>query len=86
MVKNFHLPLPERTYRHLRAAAEKAHIPATVLAREAIDSWLHQEARRARAEAITAYAAAMAGTNFDLDPALESAGTDHLKKTLITNK
>ena len=36
-MKNFHLPLPEQTYTHLRAEAERAHVPATALAREAID-------------------------------------------------
>jgi len=42
-MKNFHLPLQEQTYAHLRAEAERARIPATTLAREAIDSWLQQQ-------------------------------------------
>src|SRR5438105_5715457 len=36
-VKNFHLPLPEQTYSRLRAEAERTQVPATALAREAID-------------------------------------------------
>ena len=80
-MKNFHVPLPEQTYSHLRAEAERAQVPATILAREAIDSWLRQQLRKARHDAITAYAADMAGTNFDLDPGLESAGIEHLVKT-----
>ena len=47
-MKNFHLPLPEQTYNHLRAEAERAQVPATALAREAIDWWLRQQLRKAR--------------------------------------
>ena len=77
-MKNFHLPLQEETYCRLRAEAERAQVPATVLAREAIQQWLRLRERRARHDAIAAYAAGMAGTEFDLDPELELAGTDHL--------
>jgi len=77
-MKNFHLPLPEQTYMQLRAAAERSRVPATSLAREAIDLWLRDQMRKARHEAIAAYAAEMAGTELDLDPALESAGVEHL--------
>ncbi len=80
-MKNFHLPLPERTYTQLRAEAERAQVPATKLAREAIDSWLRYRARQARHDAIAAYAAEMAGTDPDLNPELESAGIEHLMKT-----
>jgi hypothetical protein len=72
-VKNFHLPLPERTYGRLRAEAERSRVPATALAREAIDSWLRQQLRNARHRAIAAYAEEMAGTDLDLDPVLEPA-------------
>ena len=80
-MKNFHLPLPGRTHAHLHAAAEKARVPATALAREAIDAWLREQSRRARQAAIAAYAAEMAGTNLDLDPQFEAAGIEHLLKT-----
>lgn len=80
-MKNFHLPLPERTYTQLRAEAERAQVPATTLAREAIDLWLRHQLRMARHDAIAAYAEEMAGTNLDLDPDLESAGIEHLVKT-----
>jgi hypothetical protein len=66
-MKNFHLPLQEETYRQLRAEAERAHVPATELAREAIRQWLRLRERRVRHNAIAAYAAEMAGTEFDLD-------------------
>jgi len=80
-MRNFHLPLPDDTYKHLRAAAERTKVPATTLAREAIDAWLRHEKRRELAEAIAAYAAEMAGTEFDLDRDLEAAGIEHLLKT-----
>jgi hypothetical protein len=80
-MKNFHLPLPEPTYTLLRAEADRTQVPATTLAREAIDSWLRFQARKARHDAIAAYAAEMAGTELDLDYKLESAAIEHLVKT-----
>lgn len=77
-MKNFHLPLPELTYGLLKAAAERAGTPATALAREAIDAWLKQEARKSRHSEIAAYAAAMAGTDLDLDVPLEAAAVEYL--------
>ena len=80
-MKNFHLPLPEQTYLQLRAEAERTQVPATALAREAIDSWLRQQLRNLRHESIAAYAAAMAGSDLDLDADLEAAGIEHLINT-----
>ena len=79
-MKNFHLPLPERTYEHLRAEADRMRVPATTLAREAVDWWLRQQFRKTRQDAIAAYAAEMAGTHLDLDTDLESAAIEHLVK------
>ena len=80
-MKNFHLPLPEQTYAGLRAEAERTGVPATTLARDAVDWWLRQQYRKARHEAIAAFAAEMAGTHLDLDCGLESAGIEHLVNT-----
>jgi hypothetical protein len=77
-MKNFHLPLPERTWGDLRAEAERAQLPATAVAREAIDWWLRQQARKARHDRIAAWAKAMAGTDLDFDPDLELAGIEQL--------
>ena len=79
-MKNFHLPLPDQTYADLRAQAERMQVPATTLAREAVNWWLRQQFRKARQEAIAAYAAEMAGTDLDLDSGLESAAIEHLVK------
>jgi hypothetical protein len=80
-MKNFHLPLPEQTYTGLRAEAERTGVPATTLAREAVDWWLRQQVRKTRHDAIAVYATQMAGTHLDLDTDLESAGIEHLVKT-----
>ena len=80
-MKNFHLPLPEQTYNRLRAEAERTGVPATTLAREAVDWWLRQQVRKTRHDANAVYATQMAGTHLDLDTDLESAGIEHLVKT-----
>jgi len=80
-MKNFHLPLPEPTYSLLRAEAQRTRRPATTLARQAIDAWLRDQARKTTHDAIAAYAAEVAGTDLDLDRELESAGIEHLAKS-----
>jgi predicted transcriptional regulator len=80
-MKNFHVPLPDETYEHLRSAAERSKVPATAIAREAIDFWLRQELRKVRHDAITAYAAETAGSALDLDSNLEAAGIEHFMAT-----
>jgi hypothetical protein len=80
-VKNFHLPLPDETYASLQAEAERAQVPATALAREAINCWLKQQMRKTRHEQIAAWAAEFSGSELDLDRDLEAAGIEHLAKT-----
>ncbi|MEO8128434.1 MAG: hypothetical protein ABJF23_21025 [Bryobacteraceae bacterium] len=80
-MKNFHLPLPEEMYAGLRAEAERTGMSATTLAREAVAELLRQRAKKARHDAIQAYATEMAGTQLDLDADLESAGIEHLLKS-----
>jgi hypothetical protein len=86
VMKNFHLPLPEETYTGLRAEAERTGVPATTLARQAVDWWLLQQARKTRHDAIAAYAAEMAGTRLDLDADLQSAAIEHLLNTYKATK
>ena len=85
-MKNFHLPLPEQLYLRLKAEAERMQLPATTLAREAVDEWLRRQSRKARLDAIAAYASEMAGTPLDLDAELESSGIEHLVKTGKTTR
>ena len=77
-IRNFHLPLPEPTYRRLRDAAERTNQPATTLARHAIETWLRQHRRSMVREEIARYAVATAGTRDDLDDALEAASLEAL--------
>lgn len=77
-MKNLHAPLPDEAYDHLRTTAERSKVPATALAREAIDFWLHQQLRKSRHDAIAAFAAEAAGTPLDLDDELEAPGSEHL--------
>jgi hypothetical protein len=86
MMKNFHLPLSDQTYMSLRAEAERTGVPATTLAREAVDGWLRQQVRKAWHEAIAAYAAQMAGTRLDFDANLESAAIEHMLNTSKATK
>ena len=85
-MKSFHVPLPDQTYNLLRTEAARAQVPATSLAREAIDSWLRHKVQKAKHDAIAAYALEMAVTEFDLDLDLEAAAVDHLLKTGKGNK
>ena len=75
-VHNFHLPLPEPTYRRLREAAERTRQPATLLARHAIETWLRQHRRSLVREEIARYAAEAAGTRADVDEDLEAASLE----------
>jgi len=75
-VRNFHLPLPEPTYRRLRDAAERTNQSATTLARHAIETWLRQHRRSMVREEIARYAAETASTREDLDEDLEAASLE----------
>ncbi|PWB80161.1 MAG: hypothetical protein C3F08_05060 [Candidatus Methylomirabilota bacterium] len=77
-MKNLHVPLPQPLYRRLRAEAKRAHRPATVLAREAIDVWLAQQHRASVHQELASYARKVAGTSDDLDADLEAASVEHV--------
>ena len=77
-MKNFNLPLPEETYLQLRAASKRGKIPATAIAREAIEEWLKAQAKAETKLRIAAYAEEFGGTEFDLDRDLEAASVDCL--------
>jgi 3-methyladenine DNA glycosylase/8-oxoguanine DNA glycosylase len=78
--KNFHVPLDEDVYRHLKDAAERSGKAATELAREAIEAALMERRKAELDQSIAAYAAEVAGTTDDLDPDLERAAVEHLVK------
>lgn len=72
--KNLHVPLPEDVHAELKAQAQRVGEPATVLARRAIEERVRALKREQITDEITAYATAMAGTEFDFDPAVSAAG------------
>lgn len=85
-VRNFHLPLPEPTYRRLRDAAERTNQPATALARYAIEAWLREHRRTLVRESIARYAAEVAGSREDLDEALEAASIEQWRASKPAKK
>jgi len=78
-LSNFHVPLPPDLHEMLRDEAERSGMPATALAREALQSWLTQRRRQRLHEEIAAWAKDHAGTDLDLDKDLERAGLELLK-------
>ncbi len=77
-LRNLHVPLPGTLHERLRAEATRSGRPATTLAREAIEAWIREREREQISDHIAEYAAEVAGSAADLDPALERAGIDHL--------
>lgn len=75
---NLHLPLPDDLHSALRRAAASTDRPATEIAREALRNWLLAWERERLDEEVTAYAEAVAGSELDLDRALEAASIEHL--------
>jgi predicted transcriptional regulator len=78
--RNFHVPLPDEVHRQLREEAARRRLPATTLARQAIENWLEQRRAETLHEEIAAYAARHAATQFDLDEELQAAGIELLNQ------
>jgi predicted transcriptional regulator len=76
---DFHLFLPSELHELLREEAERSGQPPTVLAREALESWLSERRKKRLHREIAAWAAEHAGTDLDLDRGLERAGLDVLE-------
>ncbi len=77
-VRTFHVPLPDNLHDGLRREAAADDRPATEIVREALAAWLVERERLRLAEAIERYAAAEAGSAYDVDPDLEAASVEHL--------
>ena len=75
---NMHVPLSTDIHTRLKAEAERSGQPATVLVREAIETWLVEQEKAALHHAIAHYAQAIAGTSDDLDADVEKAAVEHL--------
>jgi len=77
-MKSLHLPLPDQVYNELKTEAQRSQIPATSMARHAIQAWLAARKKAARKQDIAAYATENAGTELDLDRGLEIATIEFL--------
>ena len=75
---NMHIPLSTDIHTRLKAEAKRSGRPATVLVREAIETWLVEQEKAALHHAIAHYAQAVAGTADDLDADVEKAAVEHL--------
>ena len=78
---NMHVPLSTDIHTRLKAEVKRSGQPATVLVREAIETWLVEREKAALHHAIAHYAEAVAGTSADLDPDMEKAAVEHLLDT-----
>lgn len=78
MLHNFHLPLPPLIYQRLKHVAEQRKVPATQIAKQALESWLDEQERLTLHEELAAYAADLAGSSYDLDEPLVAAALEHL--------
>jgi hypothetical protein len=76
--RHLHLPLKADLYESLRTEAQRAGVPATAGAREAISEYLTRKKREALEKAITEYAERHADSDVDLDEDLEAAGEELL--------
>ena len=74
--KNLHVPLPPELHAGLKSQAQRVGEPVTVLARRAIEEHLTRLQREQLAEAIGAYADAMAGSGVDLDEDFEAGALE----------
>jgi len=76
--RNFHLPLPEDIYNDLRTESRQTNQPATRIARQAIESWLKNRRRAELHASIASYAEKHAGSDADIDEAMEEIAKEHL--------
>ncbi len=78
-MRNLHVPLPDALYDALKGESKRQNTPSTVLARDAIQTWLRRQEQARIQEEISSYAVAVAGTEDDLDEALMATGLEHLE-------
>ena len=78
--KKFNLPLPEATHKALFDESRRTGIPATRLVRSALEDWLQERKREHRKSEIRRFAMEHAGGEYDLDPVLESAAAEELRR------
>lgn len=78
--KKLNLPIPPEMHDALFAESREMGIPTTRLVRSVLEEWLGERRRARRREEIRQFALACAGTGLDLDPELEAAATEELRR------
>ncbi len=80
MVKKMNLPLPPQLHTALFGEARRRRMPTTRLVRSVLEEWVQDQEREREAAEIRRFAAEFGGTELDLDPELEEAGLEVLRK------
>ncbi len=74
-----HVPLPKELYTWLKEEAKRSRQPATVIAREALESLRKAQLKKQREADLAAFIEANAGTPWDYDPAVGEASLESLE-------
>ncbi len=77
--KKLSLPIPDEMHRELFDESRRTGVPATKLARSALEEWLRRRRRERRQEEVHQFAIEHAGTDYDLDTQIESVAADELR-------
>ncbi|MEE8523266.1 MAG: hypothetical protein V3T72_04985 [Thermoanaerobaculia bacterium] len=78
--KKLNLPLPQEMHEALFAESRELGVPTTRLVRSVLENWLNERQRARRRAEVRRFAMEGAGTDLDLDPELEGAGTEELRR------
>lgn len=78
--KKLNLPLPQDMHEALFSEAREMGVATTRLVRSVLEEWLRERRRTRRREEIREFAQACAGGQLDLDPQLEAAATEELRR------
>ncbi len=74
-----HIPLSKELYEWLKEEAKRSRQPATVIAREALESRRKAQQKKQREADLEAFIEANAGTEWDYDPAVGEASLESLQ-------
>ena len=76
--KKLSLPLPADMHAALFDESRRTGVPATRLARSAIEDWLEKRRQERRRDDVRRFAEQHAGGEYDLDPALEAVAAEEV--------
>jgi hypothetical protein len=74
-----HVPLPKELYIWLKEESKRSRQPATVIAREALESLRKAQQKKQRETDLAAFIEAHAGTDWDYDPIVGEASLESLE-------